>query len=218
MKLILVRHGETIWNRQMRLQGQKDIPISKTGLVQAKLLAKKLSKEKIDVIYTSRLQRTIKTADEIKKFHKNVRLIKEKSLNEMSWGIWEGLKLSQKNKKFRELQEVRDKDVFKYNAPKAKDFFNFIVPGGESQKMLKDRVKKILKKIIKQNKDKTILIAGHGGVNRAILGILLKWSNEKVLSVRLNNASITVLNIKDNKIRINMFNSGHHLKNGSMPC
>ena len=72
MRLIIVRHGETSWNKQKRLQGQNDIPISKIGLKQAKVLAKRLSSKNIDVIYTSRLKRAIKTAEEIKKFHKNL--------------------------------------------------------------------------------------------------------------------------------------------------
>ena len=205
MKLIIARHGETLWNKEMMLQGQKDIPISRKGLHQAKMLAKRLSRENIDVIYTSRLNRAIKTAAEIKKFHKNARLIKEKSLNEMSWGIWEGLKIGYIKKKYKEMHKKREKDKF-----------NFKIPRGESPQMLKTRVKKILDKIIRQNKGRNVLIVGHGGVNRTILGILLKWSNEKILSVRLNNASITILNVKNSKAKMSLFDSSHHLKNGNM--
>ena len=206
MRLIIVRHGETSWNRQKRLQGQKDIPISKIGLKQAKVLAKRLGNKKIDVIYTSRLKRAIKTAEEIKKFHKNAKLIKEKALNEMSWGIWEGLKMDYIKRKYRELYKKREKDKF-----------NFRIPNGESPIILKNRIRKIISKIIKKSEDKTVLIVGHGGVNRTILGILLKWSNKKILSVRLQNASITILNIKNSKARMYLFNSYHHLKNGNMP-
>ncbi len=205
MNLIIVRHGETSWNREKKLQGQKDIPMSKIGLKQAKVLAKKLSKIKIDVIYTSRLKRAIKTAEEIKRFHKNAKLIREKALNEMSWGIWEGLKMEHIKKKYKELYEKREKDKF-----------NFRIPKGESPNILKNRLKRILNKIINHNKNKTVLIVGHGGVNRTILGILLKWSNKKILSVRLQNASITILNIKNSRARMYLFNSYHHLKNGNM--
>lgn len=207
MKLLIARHGETSWNKEMRLQGQKDIPISKTGLQQAKMLAKRLGKEKIDVIYTSSLKRSIRTAHEVKKFHKNAKTIKEKNLNEMNWGIWEGLKMDNIKEKYKEIYEKREKDKF-----------NFKIPKGESPKMLKMRVKKILNKIVRQNEDKNVLVVGHGGVNRTILGILLNWGNEKVLSVRPNNASITIVDIKNNKARMILFDSYGHLKNGSMPC
>lgn len=205
MKLIIVRHGETSWNKQKRLQGQKDIPMSKIGLKQAKVLAKRLSKTKVDVIYTSRLKRAIKTAEEIRKFHENAKLFKEKSLNEMFWGKWEGLKMEHIKKKYKELYKKREKDKF-----------NFRIPKGESPKILKDRIKKIISSIIKKNKDKTVLVVGHGGVNRTILGILLKWSNKKILSVMLQNASISVINIKNDKARMHLFNSYRHLKNGNM--
>ena len=207
MKLIIVRHGETLWNRHNRLQGQMDVPISRIGLSQAKMLAERLRNKKIDVIYTSRLQRAVKTAEEIKKFHRNAMIVKDKMLNEMSWGIWEGLKIGYIKKKYRNIYGQRKKNKF-----------NFQVPKGESPKQLNERVKKAIKKIIRQNKDKNILIVGHGGVNRAILGILLKWGSSRIISTRLNNASISILNIKNNKARMSLFNNYHHLKNGSLPC
>ena len=200
MRLIIVRHGETLWNRENKLQGQTDIPISKKGLQQSKMLAKRLKNESIDVIYTSRLKRAIRTAQEIKKFHKNVRLIKEKGLNEMSWGIWEGLKLDYIKKRYGNLYEKRENNKF-----------NFRIPKGESPKILKSRLKGILNSIIELNENKTVLIVGHGGVNRTILGILLKWSDKKILSVRLHNASINMLKIENNKARMSLFNSKHHL-------
>jgi len=200
MRLVIVRHGETLWNRNNRLQGQTDISISKKGLQQSRMLAKRLRNEKIDVIYTSKLKRTVRTAIEIKKFHKNAKLIKEKDLNEMSWGIWEGFKWNYIKKNCKELYEKREKDKF-----------NFKIPKGESPKLLKNRLKNILNKIINHNKNNTVLIVGHGGINRTILGILLRWSNKKILSVKFHNASITILNIKNNKIKMHLFNSKHHL-------
>lgn len=205
MKLIIVRHGETSWNRHMRLQGQRDILISRNGLKQAKILAKRLSKVEIEIIYTSKLKRAIKTAEEIRKYHKNSKFVRSKSLNEMSWGIWEGLKMSYIKTRYKSLYKKREKNKF-----------NFKVPKGESPKQLKDRLRKILDEIIKQNKDKTALIVGHGGVNRILLGILLGWNNEKIMSVRLHNASVTMLNVKNNKIKMLLFDSKRHLENGNM--
>lgn len=200
MRLVIVRHGETLWNRHNKLQGQTDIPVSKKGLQQSKMLAKRLKNENIDVIYTSRLKRAVRTAIEIKKFHKNAKLVREKGLNEMSWGIWEGLKWDYIKKEYKNLYEKREKDRF-----------NFKIPKGESPKLLKNRLKNILNKIIDHNKNNTVLIVGHGGVNRTILGILLKWNNKKILSVKLHNASITILNVKNNKTMMHLFNSKRHL-------
>lgn len=91
------------------------------------------------------IKRAIKTAEEIRKFQKNIKLIKLNSFNEMSWGIWEGLKWSYIKKKYQNLYERREKDKF-----------NFRVPKGESLRILKGRISDVLKKLIKQNKGKTI--------------------------------------------------------------
>lgn len=203
MRLIIVRHGETLWNRQRRFQGVTDISLSKIGLLQAKLLAKKLSKEKIDVIYTSMLKRAIRTAEEIQKFHKNAKILKTKILNEMSWGIWEGVRLDEIKRKYIQLYVKREKDRF-----------NFRLPEGDSLKILKARVKKFFGSI--KSKDKTILIVGHLNVNRVLIGILMRWKNEKISSIKLNNASVIV--IKAEKESAKILHSSSTIENGNLPC
>lgn len=183
-KLIIVRHCETEWNRKNKMQGQTDIALSKFGVSHAKLLAKRLSKIKIDTAYSSRMKRSVKTAEEILRFHKGIKLKKEKSLNEMSWGIFEGLSNSDIRVTYPELYKAMESDKF-----------NFRIPNGESPKILAVRVKNILRNILRKNKDKTVLIVAHGGVNRTIIGSILKWSNEKILSTRILNGSARIINI-----------------------
>ncbi len=69
MKLILVRHGETLWNKEHRVQGFTDIALSETGKRQAERLAVCLRDERIDAIYCSNLQRAFETARVIGQFH-----------------------------------------------------------------------------------------------------------------------------------------------------
>src|SRR6185436_91891 len=71
MRLIIVRHGESEWNRVGRYQGQCDAPLSDLGLRQAEALARRLSDEPLDVIFTSPLQRAAKTAEAIARYHPN---------------------------------------------------------------------------------------------------------------------------------------------------
>lgn len=186
MKLILVRHGETIWNIQNRFQGITDTTLSKNGLQQAKLLAKRLSSERIDLIYSSKLKRTVKTAEIIKSSHKNAKLIKEKNLNEISWGLWEGLTKSEVKIKYPKMYKEREKDKF-----------NFKVSKGESLRILKIRLKNFLSKFSRNCRNKTVLIVGHLNINRVILGILLKLSDKKLPSIKFANYSIIILKIKD---------------------
>lgn len=74
MRLILVRHGESEWNKIGRYQGQEDAPLSELGQQQAQALAQRLKREKLDVIYASPLQRANNTARAIAEFHPEVPL------------------------------------------------------------------------------------------------------------------------------------------------
>ena len=204
MKFIIVRHGQTSWNEKKRFQGKTDIKLSKNGLLQAKKLAKMLAKEKIDIIYTSRLKRAIKTAEKIQKFHKKAKIIKTKKLNELSWGVWEGIQLNEVKKKYPELYEKREKDRF-----------NFKIPKGESLKMVKKRIKKFLSAIRGKNKD-AVLIVSHLNINRVIIGTLMGWKNKKISSINLDNASIVAIRADKGKAKI--LRASSNIENGNLPC
>ena len=90
MKLILTRHGETVENKEGILQGWLPGKLTEEGIKQSKLAAQRLKDVKIDIIYTSDLKRCVDTANEIKKFHKNSKFIKEKALRERNLGIFTG--------------------------------------------------------------------------------------------------------------------------------
>jgi len=68
VKLILVRHGQTLWNREKRVQGVSDIELSNRGSAQADCLARSLRNEEIDTIISSPLKRAIQTAEAINRF------------------------------------------------------------------------------------------------------------------------------------------------------
>ena len=97
LKLIIVRHGVTEWNKEGRLQGKKDIPLSKEGEEQADKLAKRLKDEKIDKIYASPLKRACKTAEIINKYHK-LPINIEDGLREISYGIFDGISKEEREK------------------------------------------------------------------------------------------------------------------------
>ena len=204
MKFIIVRHGETSWNIQKRFQGKTDIGLSENGLKQAEMLAKKLSKEKIDAIYTSRLKRAVKTAEKIQKFHKKAKIMKTKRLNELSWGIWEGAMLDEVKKKYPELYEKREKDRF-----------NFKITKGESLKMVKKRIKKFLGGIMEKSKG-TILIVSHLNVNRVMIGTLMGWKDKKTSSINLGNASVVAIKAYKGKAKI--LRASGSIENGNLPC
>ena len=94
MRVILVRHGETIWNEEQRYQGASDPPLSERGELQARRLAARLASESIGLIYSSDSTRALQTADQIAAHHgRQVRA--DPRLREMDFGDWEGLTYSE---------------------------------------------------------------------------------------------------------------------------
>src|SRR2546430_12782852 len=89
MRLILVRHGETIYNAQRRFTGQSDVPLNTLGEWQAAALGECLAREHLDVIVTSDLERTRVTAGAIAHNH-HLPIQEDRDLREMALGEWEG--------------------------------------------------------------------------------------------------------------------------------
>ena len=89
MQLILVRHGETLWNKEGRIQGTSDIELSEAGIEQAQLLALSLKDQTICAIHASPLKRALKTAEIINEFHRKEIQINS-DLMEMDQGDFEG--------------------------------------------------------------------------------------------------------------------------------
>jgi probable phosphoglycerate mutase len=193
MRIILTRHGETDYNVKGLIQGQQQSKLTRNGIKQAKALAQALKNEKIDIIYTGILDRVIKTAEIINKYHQ-LKINKSKELNERKFGIWEGKKGDDIQKKFHyHIQE----DI------------NYKPKRAESWKDVNKRAVSFVKKIIKKHKGKTVLIIGHKGPNRFILGYFLKKPIEYHDKIKQYPANISIIEIKENKVNISVNNIKH---------
>jgi broad specificity phosphatase PhoE len=162
--LIFIRHGETDWNLEGRLQGQRDIPLNDVGRVQAEEAGRKLRDiaerpEDLDWI-VSPLGRTRETAerarDAIGLYPKRYRL--EDRLKELTFGAWEG-------HTWRELRAV---DPAAVNA-RAADKWGYVPPKGESYAMLCDRVAAWLSEL-----ERSSIVVSHGGVARVLMVLLAR--------------------------------------------
>lgn len=197
MKLILVRHGETIENKKKRVCGHNPGRLSSLGKQQVKKLGKRLKNEKIDVIYISDLKRTRDTAKEIIKFHKGTKIIFEPNLREVARGIYEG-------KPYELIERVRLKTK--------KSVLSFRPKGGESISDTKKRVRNFVKKVFKENKNKTVLFVTHGGPIMHVILHLLKKSDRHYKKYVTKNASVTILDVKENKKhKLELLNCTKHL-------
>jgi len=201
MQLIITRHGHTPWNDGALFQGSTDNDLSKLGKEQAKKLAKRLSGEKFEVIYSSPLKRALNTAKEIQKLSPHAKLIIDDNLKELDFGIAEGL---------NEKKAFEHKEISPIWKEREKDKFNFVIPKGESYHMVRARVKKVLKKIVVDGKD--TLVVCHGITSKMFFMELLGKRFEEVDKLRYHNTAITKIRINGNKIELLEFNSAKHLE------
>ncbi len=161
VKLFLIRHGQTEWNSQGRYQGAQDTILTETGIKQAKLAKKYLSRVNFSNFYSSPKKRTIQTANIITN-GLNIKINIRENLKELNFGKWEGMTFEDINSSYKQDYQNWLSDPY-INAP----------TGGESFKVLLERAGSEINKIINENPDgSNVGIITHGGV---IIALLINW-------------------------------------------
>ena len=202
MRINLVRHGETEWNRVRRFQGRIDLPLNQEGRKQARALAFALKNKPFMAIYTSPLIRASETARLIKVFHPSVPIFEEKGFIEMDLGEFDGMKVQDWAEQYPDIQKVWNE-----NPASVK------MPGGESLKEVQDRAKKTLERITRiHSPDDTILISSHNFVNLTILCDLLKIPLNRFRELRQENAAFNVICKKKDRFYVELVNERSHLE------
>lgn len=204
MKLILVRHGETEWIRQKRYQGRADIGLNQTGLTQARAVGKFLKSEKPVAIFSSALKRARQTAKFVVQQNRSkLHLQIDKSLNEISFGKWEGMAHAAARVKF-------PKSVRRFY----KSMANSQPDGGESLQSLKNRVGRFLKAFFRAYGDggETAIVVAHGGTIRMMMVHILGIPLRVFWNFRIDPASVTILNVNSKRNEAVLLNSCSHLK------
>lgn len=200
IKLILVRHGTTICNEGGALSGLTDSILSERGKLQASKLADYLKDKNIDKIYTTPFSRTKETVDRLAKI-KTIQIEERCQLNEINFGDFEGLP-------FKSIEERYPEEVKKM----INEGFKYKYPNGESLEDTFMRVKSELKKIIRDNENSTVLICSHGGTIRNIISYLLCDDYKYHWNFRVDNGSITEIEVENNFAVINKLNDTTYLE------
>jgi broad specificity phosphatase PhoE len=152
-ELLLVRHGETDWNRERRFQGHADPPLNDAGREQAYELAETLAGDGIDAIYTSDLQRARETAEILAaRFGSEVVALRE--LREIDVGDWQGLTWPEIEERHPDAAARWHRDGHGWH-------------GGESYDQLRERIVAALRGIAERHPGQRVLVVGHGGTVRA---------------------------------------------------
>ncbi len=203
-KLILVRHGQTVWNKLGKYQGQADIELSEVGRKQASLLAQKFPIEKVDAIYSSPLIRAKETAEIIgAKFNIPVETCPE--FCEISFGKWEGLTYDEIH-----TQWPKEHDML-FTRPDL-----LTCPEGEGFTQVQERSAKKMESLIKENPDKTFVIAAHGGVIRTLLCHALGMPLKNMWRIRQDNTAVNLVTAYNEGLTVELMNSTVHLSDSAL--
>lgn len=178
-RILLIRHGETEWNRAGRIQGyHADSPLTASGHVQARLLAERLASERFDGLHSSDSGRTRQTAAPIGAAA-GLEVVYDAALRERNYGVFEGRTYQEIEWEYPEaFQKFRTRDPY------------YVPPSGESAVQFRERVMAALERIATGMAGKCIAVITHGGV----LGIMYRHvtgtSLDSKRSYSLHNASI----------------------------
>jgi probable phosphoglycerate mutase len=150
--IVVIRHGETTWNAERRIQGQLDGELSELGLRQAEALARTFTGEVIHALYSSDLGRALKTSEVIGAII-GKRVVTDRRLRERHHGVFQGLTRSEILERYPDefaMYQSREEDV--------------PIPGGESLRELQRRVVDCLEEIGGNHRGGRVVVVTHGGV------------------------------------------------------
>ena len=190
--LVLIRHGQSLWNAENRFTGWTDIDLSKKGEKEAKAAGEKLENVSFDVVHTSALMRAQRTAEIIIKNNKiseNIPTYKDERLNERHYGSLQGLNKTETAEKYGPEQV----HIWRRS-------FDIALPDGESLKMTAERTLPYFKEdVLKHlNEGKNVLISAHGNSLRSIVMHIENISKEDIVKLEIQTGVPRTYEYKDN--------------------
>ena len=203
VRVILVRHGETDWNQERRVQGSgSDRQLTEMGKQQAESIGLRLKQENIQAIYSSPLRRALDTAQAIARYHQ-VEVQIEPSLNEIYAGELEGILIEKLGSYLNQLvaRERGDESVSK-------------LYGGELLAEVRQRAWSIIKRLVDKHGDGAIVVVSHYFVILSIICSVLDIPLSEMGRLKLDIGSISTIVFEERGARLALFNDNCHLAAG----
>ena len=202
IRILLVRHGETEWNRIHRFQGRSDLPLNQTGKEQAHALALALKSESFVAAYSSPLARAMETALAIKAYHPAAPLFEEKGLIEMDLGEFDGMKAQKWAAQYPDLRKTWQATPSQIS-----------MPGGETLIEVQARAIETLNRITESyTPGSTLLLSSHNFVIITILCYATKTHLDQFRTLRQGTAAFNVLCKEGENLRAEVINERSHLE------
>ncbi|UCE91415.1 MAG: histidine phosphatase family protein [Methanobacteriota archaeon] len=205
MELIIIRHGETAWNRERVFRGMRDIRLSQQGIAQADATAAALKDKVFDAIYSSPLKRSLVTARRIAKPHE-IAVRETIGFADISYGSWEGLQEDTVASQYSKLLE-------KWKESPAKVKF----PNGESIKKAWKRVNSSLREIIWTHGTGTVVIVSHRIPVKLMTAYLSGRKRDAIGEYRHDPCAISVFKVVHRDYKVVKLNDSSHLERLGLP-
>ncbi len=199
-RIILVRHGQTEWNREERFRGWVDIDLDETGVRQAGAAAQRIAQWDVAAIYSSPLRRAIATAQIIAN-RLSLPVVPLEGIIDMNFGIWQGLSIGEVKGKYPELF-----DLWRYS-PQSLE-----IPEGEGLEDVRKRVVATIDELTVRHESATVALVTHRVVCKVLLCHLLGLDNSHFWQIAQDAASINLFEMSEGKATVTLLNDTCHLR------
>lgn len=199
-QFIVIRHGETVWNTESRLQGHRDSPLTSLGLRQAEAIGERLAGERFDALYSSDIVRAMLTAEAIARTTGHT-IKPDARLRERNYGIFEGLTTA-------EIAERFPDDYRRFLARES----DYAIPEGESLAQKYGRVTACLDDLAVRMPGRRVVVVTHGGVLSDLLRRSMEIPVDRRLHFKLYNASLNTFFINDGQWILGTWGEIAHLR------
>ena len=197
-RLIIIRHGETEWNLEGRIQGHMDSPLTESGRAQAEAIAGRLQTEEVNALYSSDLGRAYTTAQFVS--HKTGQdILTDKRLRELHLGNFEGLTEEEVRKRFPE-----DYVYLKNPEP------GYIYPGGESKEQFSVRVISCLEELMGKHQGEQIVVITHGGALSRLIRYTFGMPVVGFNGYKICNAALNVFSYENQRWQLEIWGDLSH--------
>jgi len=200
VKIILIRHGETDWNKQQIFRGRMDVALNEVGFAQARAVQEALKDVQIDGLYSSPLSRAFETA-KILRERRTCEVEIEEGFIDINFGKWQGLSHQKVKEEYKDLYEMW------ITKPQMVTF-----PEGESLEQVCRRSGDALEKVIKKYLGGTLAIVSHRVLNKVLLCTILGLELSHFWYIKQDTCAINRFEYKDQKWYLTILNDTCHLK------
>lgn len=202
VRLLVIRHGYSLTNKDKRYTGQTDVPLDQIGHLQAEAAARYIAKKyKVDAIYSSDLCRAAETARPLSE-RLSLPIQKDARLREYFMGEWEGMGFAEAKEKFSETAAALKNEPWRVR-----------YDGGESVDEVFMRIRDFMEEILRENEGKTVAVFSHGGAIRQIFRYAMHWPCERFAEIpHFANASISEFEIDGEAARAVFISKTEHLE------